>query len=192
MSSLTHSSERLGVDVRPVDSAQDCVEGADIVITITSARDPVALGEWMAPGAHINAAGGNHWLRREIDEEAVLRSEVIVVDDLDQARVECGDLMWLEARGTFRWDMAHELREVVAGRVPGRLSADGLTLFESLGLPWRISLPPSWSTARPGSRVSVRSCRSSRLPRTFEEILVRRCTRERKEGPKYRRPLFPC
>ena len=128
------SSERVGVDVRPVDSAQDCVEGADIVITITSARDPVALGEWMAPGAHINAAGGNHWLRREIDEEAVLRSEVIVVDDLDQARVECGDLMWLEARGTFRWDMAHELREVVAGRVPGRLSADGLTLFESLGV----------------------------------------------------------
>ena len=128
------SSERLGVDVRPVDSAQECVEGADIVITITSAREPVALGEWLAEGAHINAAGGNHWQRREIDEAAVLRSELIVVDDLEQAKTECGDLMWPEARGTFRWDMAHELRDVVAGRVPGRLSTSGVTLFESMGV----------------------------------------------------------
>ena len=128
------SSERLGVEVRSVESAQECVEGADIVITITSAREPVALGEWLKDGAHINAAGGNHWLRREIDEAAVLRSELIVVDDLEQARIECGDLLWLEARGTFRWDMAHELRDVVAGRVPGRLSADGVTLFESMGV----------------------------------------------------------
>ena len=128
------SSERLGVNVRPVEGAQECVEGADIVITITSAREPVALGEWLAPGAHVNAAGGNHWLRREIDEAAVLRSEVIVVDDLEQARIECGDLMWLEARGSFRWDMAHELRNVVAGRVPGRITQDGITLFESMGV----------------------------------------------------------
>ena len=128
------SSERLGVDVQPVESAQECVEGADIVIAITSAREPVVLGDWLAPGAHVNAAGGNHWLRREIDEAAVLKSEQIVVDDLEQARIECGDLMWLEARGTFRWDMAHELQEVVAGRVPGRLSQEGVTLFESMGV----------------------------------------------------------
>ena len=128
------SSERLGIEVQPMESAQECVEGADIVITITSAREPVALGDWLAPGAHVNAAGGNHWLRREIDEAAVLRSEVIVVDDLEQARIECGDLMWLEARGGFRWDMAHELQDVVAGRVPGRVSADGVTLFESMGV----------------------------------------------------------
>ena len=128
------SSERLGVDARPVDSAQECVEGADIVITITSARDPVVLGEWLAEGAHVNAAGGNHWQRREIDEAAVLRSEIIVVDDLEQAKMECGDLMWPEARGTFRWDMARELQDVVAGRVPGRLTPEGVTLFESLGV----------------------------------------------------------
>ena len=130
----TRSSERLGVEVKAVESAQECVEGADIVITITSARDPVALGEWIAPGAHINAAGGNHWLRREVDEAAVLRSEVIVVDDLEQAKIECGDLMWLEARGSFRWDMAHELKDVIAGRVPGRVTQDGVTLFESMGV----------------------------------------------------------
>ncbi len=128
------SSERLGVEVRAVESAQESVEGADVVIAITSAREPVVLGEWLAPGSHVNAAGGNHWLRREIDEAAVTRSELIVVDDLEQAKIECGDLMWLEARGSFRWDMAHELRDVVAGRVPGRLSTEGVTLFESMGV----------------------------------------------------------
>ena len=128
------SSERLGVDVQAVESSQECVEGADIVVAITSAREPVVLGDWLAEGAHINAAGGNHWQRREIDEAAVLRSELIVVDDLEQAKIECGDLMWLEARGSFRWGMAHELRDVVAGRVPGRVSQEGVTLFESMGV----------------------------------------------------------
>ena len=128
------SSESLNLEVDAVGSAQECVEGADVVIVITSAREPVLLGEWLSPGAHINAAGGNHWMRREIDEEAVLRSEVIVVDDLAQAKIECGDLLWLEPRGTFRWDMAKELQDVVAGRVKGRPSPDSITLFESMGL----------------------------------------------------------
>ena len=128
------SSERLGVDVQPADSAQECVDGADIVIAITSAREPVVLGQWLAAGTHINAAGGNHWLRREIDEEAVLRSELIVVDDLEQAKIECGDLLWPEARGNFRWGMVHELRDLAAGRTPGRPSPESLTLFESQGI----------------------------------------------------------
>ncbi len=147
------SSERLGVEVRPADSAQECVEGADIVIAITSAREPVVLGEWLAPGAHINAAGGNHWMRREIDEAAVLRSELIVVDDLEQAKVECGDLLWLEARGSFRWNMAHELRDVVAGRVGSRPSPEGVTLFESMGVALEdiaaADLPRSISQGQP-------------------------------------------
>ena len=105
-----------------------------MVIAITSAREPVVLGEWLAPGAHINAAGGNHWMRREIDEEAVLRSQVIVVDDLEQAKIECGDLIWPEARGAFKWDSARELQDLVAGRVEGRPSADAKTLFESMGV----------------------------------------------------------
>lgn len=128
------SSESLKVDVKAVDSAEECVEGADVVIVITSAREPALLGEWLSPGAHVNAAGGNHWMRREVDEETVLRSEVIVVDDLDQAKIECGDLMWLEPRGSFRWDMAKELQDVVAGRVNGRPSEESITLFESMGL----------------------------------------------------------
>ena len=128
------SSERLNVEVVPAESAQACVEGADIVVVITSSRDPVLEADWLAPGVHINAAGGNHWMRREIDEGTVTRADLIVVDDLEQAKIECGDLMWPEARGSFRWDMVHELRDVVSGRVPGRPSDQSLTLFESMGI----------------------------------------------------------
>ena len=128
------SAERLNVNVTVSDSAEACVDGADIVIVITSAREPVLLGEWLRPGVHVNAAGGNHWMRREIDEEAVTRSDLIVVDDLDQAKLECGDLIWPESRGTFRWGSAAELKDVVSGRVPGRPSSDAITLFESMGL----------------------------------------------------------
>ena len=73
-------------------------------------------------------------MRREVDEAAVLRAEVVVVDDLEQAKAECGDLIWPEGRGSFRWGMARELREVVSGRAAGRLSDGGVTLFESMGV----------------------------------------------------------
>ena len=122
------------LEVVPVDSAQACASDAEVVITITSSRDPVLEGAWLAPGAHVNAAGGNHWMRREVDEETVARAELVVVDDLDQAKIECGDLIWPEARRSFRWDLAHELKSVVAGRVQGRPSEDAITLFESMGV----------------------------------------------------------
>lgn len=128
------SGERLGIAVHPAASAEECVAGADIVVTITSAREPVLQGEWLADGAHVNAAGGNHWQRREVDEATVLRSNPVVVDDLEQAKIECGDLLWPEARGSFRWSEAHELRAVVSGQVAGRPTADGVTLFESMGV----------------------------------------------------------
>ena len=127
-------SQQLNVEVLPVESAQACVDGADVVITITGSREPVMEGAWLAAGAHVNAAGGNHWMRREVDEETVERAELVVVDDLEQAKIECGDLLWPEARGSFRWDQAHELRDVVAGRVRGRPSEESITLFESMGV----------------------------------------------------------
>lgn len=126
--------ERLNLEITPVDSAQECLSDVAVAVTITSARDPVLEGDWLAPGTHINAAGGNHWIRREIDEAAVLRSSVIAVDDLDQAKIECGDLLWPESRGEFRWDQVCELQDIIAGRVLGRPDDQSVTLFESMGV----------------------------------------------------------
>ena len=127
-------TDSLGIDVKPVESGQECVGDADIVLVITSSREPVLQGEWLKEGAHINAAGGNHWMRREIDQDTVERSQVIVVDDLEQAKIECGDLIWPQSRGVFRWEMAHELQDVVSGKITGRPTPQAITLFESMGI----------------------------------------------------------
>ena len=126
--------QKLGLEVTAAESAEECVRGADIAITVTSSREPVLKGEWLEEGAHVNATGSNHWMRREIDDEAVQRAGLIVVDDLEQAKMECGDLMGPAERGVFRWNMAHELKDLVAGRL-GRPTDKGLiTIFESQGV----------------------------------------------------------
>lgn len=142
--------ERLGVSVEAVGSAEEAVRGADVVIAITNAKDPVVRGEWLAPGCHINAAGSNFADRRELDEEAVRRSDVIVVDALDQARIECGDLLAPEAQGAFDWAHVHALGDLVAGNVPGRRRPDEITLFESQGLAIEDVATAAWvyETAR--------------------------------------------
>jgi ornithine cyclodeaminase/alanine dehydrogenase-like protein (mu-crystallin family) len=127
-------SERLGVEVVPAESSDECVRGSQIVIAITSAREPVFDGQLLEPGTHVTAAGSNSWMKREIDETTLQRSELIVVDNLEQAKIECGELIWAAERGSFQWRRAVELHQVVSGQVPGRPSPDGITLFESQGI----------------------------------------------------------
>jgi ornithine cyclodeaminase/alanine dehydrogenase-like protein (mu-crystallin family) len=125
---------RLGVEVVPVESAAECVRGSQVVVAITSAREPVFDGALLEPGTCVVAAGVNSWTKREIDETAVERAALVAVDNLEQARIECGDLLWAEQQGRFVWGRAVELHEVVGGRVPGRPSDEAITLFESQGI----------------------------------------------------------
>ena len=130
----TEMSERLGITVSAVDSAESCVADSDIVITITSSSKPVLNGEWLTPGTHMNASGANHWMRTELDGEAVKRASIVVTDDVEQAKLECGDLLYPVERGIIRWEQVRNLSEVIAGRAPGRNAPDDITLFESQGL----------------------------------------------------------
>jgi ornithine cyclodeaminase/alanine dehydrogenase-like protein (mu-crystallin family) len=123
-----------GVDASPVTEAEAAVREADVVITMTTARDPVLHGVWLKPGAHVNAAGVNWASRREVDDETVERSAVVVVDAIDQARIEAGDLILPAAVGRFDWDRAVELGAVVAENAPGRRSDADVTLFKSVGV----------------------------------------------------------
>ena len=70
----------------------------------------------------------------EVDDETIKRASLIVVDDMSDAKIECGELIWAAERRLFRWEAAVELRDVVGGRVAGRPAADAITLFESQGL----------------------------------------------------------
>jgi len=127
-------SALLEQDVRPVESPEQAVKGRDIVITITNAAEPVFDGKLLDPGTHINAAGGNVRINRELDEVAVTRAGTITADDIEGAQIECGDLMWPIERAMMSWDRVYELGHVVAGLMPGRRSDDEITLFESMGI----------------------------------------------------------
>jgi ornithine cyclodeaminase/alanine dehydrogenase-like protein (mu-crystallin family) len=130
----SETKERLAnVEVVPVDSPEKVAAEADIISTITSSRDPVVSGTWLKPGSHVNAAGSNSLLRREIDDEVVKRASLVVVDDLEQARIEAGDLLSPIEKGIISWERVHTLREVVGGG-PGRKDDGQITLFKSLGV----------------------------------------------------------
>ncbi|MCX7689744.1 ornithine cyclodeaminase family protein [Thermoflexus sp.] len=126
-------AETLGIPVRAADRPEAVAEGADILITITSAREPILRGAWLRPGMHINAAGSNALIRRELDEEAVTKADFIVIDARDQGKIEAGDLLEPLERGRLQWERIHELKDVVAGRVR-RAHPDQITLFKSLGI----------------------------------------------------------
>tara|TARA_B100001971_G_scaffold69646_1_gene64178 strand:- start:1200 stop:2150 length:951 start_codon:yes stop_codon:yes gene_type:complete len=127
-------SERLGVEVVAVEDAETCVRDSDIVPVITDASEPVIRGEWLDSGSHVNAAGANSSTRRELDNEAVRRADVIATDDIAQAKTECGDLLTAIDAGVIRWENVRGLAEVIAGVTPGRNSDDDVTLFESQGI----------------------------------------------------------
>jgi ornithine cyclodeaminase/alanine dehydrogenase-like protein (mu-crystallin family) len=126
------ASMRFSVDAEltVADSAEAALEGADVVVTATTSRSPVLLGRWLRGGMHVNAMGSNAPQRRELDEEAVARADLVVADDLEQARAEAGDLLSVEG---FHWDRVVSLADVVRGKV-GRTSPGEVTLFESQGL----------------------------------------------------------
>jgi len=127
-------SSELNVEVIPVANAEEAARGMDIVITITTAREPVLRGEWVEPGAHINVTGSNFLSKSEIDVEAIRRASVIAVDSIEQSKMEAGDLMPAIERGVISWESVIELGQIVAGRVKGRTSRDDITLFKSNGI----------------------------------------------------------
>lgn len=127
-------SVRIGVEVEQADSAEDAVRGAEIVTTATSAMKIVLDGNWLSPGTHINAIGANFPQKRELDDSAVGRADVIAVDSMDQAKMEAGDLIQALSKDTSRWADVHELSGIVAGKEPGRINANQITLFKSVGI----------------------------------------------------------
>lgn len=130
-----HEMSRLmNIEVISVDDPRSVVEDADILITATTARDPVLHGEWLKPGCHINAIGSNWVQRREIDYSTLQRSMVIVTDSLEQAYKEAGDFVIPAEEGLFQWERVHELHEVVTDDSLQRETPEEITLYKGLGI----------------------------------------------------------
>ena len=103
----------------PVDSAEAAIRDCPIVVTATTATEPVLLGDWLAPGTHVNAIGANYEYRRETDSAAIGRTAIIATDDLEQVKYEATDLTAPVAEGMIGWDKVVRLGDIVAGNTPG-------------------------------------------------------------------------
>lgn len=122
------------VDFTPVTSAAEACDGARVVVTITNSSTPVLMADDVQPGTHVIAAGNNNWMNCEIDPNLFARAATVVVDDVDQARIECGELMRAVDRGLISWNAVSTLSGVVSGTVPGRAGDDDITIFEWQGI----------------------------------------------------------
>jgi ornithine cyclodeaminase/alanine dehydrogenase-like protein (mu-crystallin family) len=127
-------SERLGVNVTAVDSKESAAEGMDILVAVTSSVEPVITGDMIEPGMHINAAGNNSWMKRELDTAAIVKADLVACDDIDQTKIECGELMRAVEVGHFAWESLVRLDRIVAGLRTARYSDNDVTLFESQGV----------------------------------------------------------
>jgi alanine dehydrogenase len=124
---------RLDADVRAVDSAEAAVRGADVVVTATTASDPVFDGDWLDPGTHVTAMGQYDPDKAEVDPTTVARA-TYVPDLRERVTRDAGAFVRAMEAGAVDEDDVHaELGDVVAGRAPGRTSDDEVTLFDSGG-----------------------------------------------------------
>jgi alanine dehydrogenase len=119
------------MEIVPVASAREAVEGSELVLAAVKSTSPVLLGSWLRPGMHVNSVGTARRDQREIDEETFRRSARIVVDTRKGVFEEAGDA--IAARDLVEPEQVHELCELVCGKAPGRTSDDEITLFKSVG-----------------------------------------------------------
>jgi ornithine cyclodeaminase/alanine dehydrogenase-like protein (mu-crystallin family) len=115
-------------------SAQEAVEDADIICTVTSSPQPVLMGEWIPEGAHVNAVGSCTPVTRELDTKAVLRSR-LYTDRLESLFNEAGEFLIPKKEGFLNETFVQgEIAEVLTGAKQGRTNAADITLFKSLGI----------------------------------------------------------
>lgn len=115
---------------KPAASAEEAVRGADIIITATSAKDPVLDHEWVQAGergVHINAMGSNRDQRRELPSRLIARADLIAVDAIDVSKIEAGDLIL----APVDWN---DRRIVELAKIEGRPAGAPITIFKSNGL----------------------------------------------------------
>jgi ornithine cyclodeaminase len=131
---LVGRAEAEGIPAVAAGDAAAAVDGADVVVTITPAREPLFPASAISDAALICAVGATKYDRCEIAPELVARCASVVCDDVTGSQTECGDLIAAVDRGLFRWDQAVELRDIVAGNVAVARAGAAPVLFETQGV----------------------------------------------------------
>jgi alanine dehydrogenase len=130
----TDLENEVGIPIDVVPSAEQAVRDADLVLTVSTAKEPVLRSEWLKSGAHINAVGSHRPDLREIDGATLSRS-LVVVDGRAAIMAECGDVLLALKENSFSEAGIHaEIGEILAGTKAGRSSAAEITLYKSVGI----------------------------------------------------------
>ena len=122
------------IAVETMASGREAVSGADIICTTTSSTEPILEGDWVAPGAHINAVGACIPTARELDSASVVKSK-LYVDRRESTINEAGDFIIPQKEGLISTShILGEIGELLLNKAKGRSSSSEVTLFKSLGL----------------------------------------------------------
>jgi ornithine cyclodeaminase/alanine dehydrogenase-like protein (mu-crystallin family) len=136
------------VGAEPGESHRDPAS-QEVVVTVTTSRDPVLRGEWLQAGALVCAVGANDLSRRELDNVVLERAGFVCCDSVENAKLESADLVEPVEAGVLDWLEVHELQSVVAGEVTGRGAADDIVVFKSNGLAaWDVAVAAAVGTRR--------------------------------------------
>ena len=125
---------RYSFPIEPVDNVESAVRGADLIVTATTAAEPILKLEWISPGAHMNVVGSSIPTTRELDG-ATIAAASLFVDRRESTINEGGEYLFALREGAIGPDhIRAEIGELLIGAKPGRASADEITVFKSLGL----------------------------------------------------------
>jgi ornithine cyclodeaminase/alanine dehydrogenase-like protein (mu-crystallin family) len=122
------------ITIELADTPRDAVSGADIICTLTKAREPILCGDWLTPGAHLNVVGSSVASAAEIDSVTVVRSQFFV-DYRTSTINEGGEYLRALRAGLITPEhIRAEIGEVANGSKVGRTSAAEITVYKSLGI----------------------------------------------------------
>ncbi|MFL5952708.1 MAG: ornithine cyclodeaminase family protein [Gaiellaceae bacterium] len=140
-------------DCEPAAHAEEAAR-CDIVVTATTAKEPVLHGDWLRDGATVLAIGANDPASRELDDAVLARAAFVCTDSREQARLEAGDLIQTVRRGVVDWAEVHELHDVVMGGVRGRANESDIVVFKSNGLAaWDLAAAAAVVSKARGARL---------------------------------------
>lgn len=125
--------DELGIVVRAHASAEAAVAEADVICTVTAAREPVLLGRWVKPGTHVNLVGSGGAGPVEVDDELVVRAR-FVADHREGVLAQGAEFLQAKEKGLISDEhVVGEIGQVLDGVIPGREGPEQITVYKSLG-----------------------------------------------------------
>lgn len=123
----------LNIPITPATTARVCVVDADIICTVSAAKDPILEGKWLRPGAHVNIVGSSYAGPAEVDNDLVARARFIA-DSREGVLAQGAEFLRAKEAGLVRDEhIVGEIGQVLAGAIEGRQSAEQITAYKSLG-----------------------------------------------------------